>query len=146
MSYLAINASVKVAAVKRYWETNNLQQTAKEFSVSRPTLYEWVRVAEANLEKIFEQMTPGKRTATPEEENQQLRSQLREVLNIYHQISQRPTPLAETLARCPQCGGSDWLRNGRVHTKAHGVRQRLLCLRCRRSVYVEVKKTLPRAK
>ncbi len=142
MSYLAINPSVKVAAVKRYWKTNNLQQTAKEFGVSRTALYEWVRVAEAHLGQIFEQLKPGKRTATVQDENQKLRNQLQDVLEEYHKLSRRPAPLPEALARCPQCRGSDWLRNGRVHTKQHGVRQRLLCRRCRSSVYVEVKKTL----
>ncbi|MGH9340329.1 MAG: helix-turn-helix domain-containing protein [Acidobacteriota bacterium] len=142
MSYIEIEPSVKVAAVKRYWETNNLKRTAKEFRVSRTALYDWVRLAEANLEKIFLHSKPGKRTATPEEENEKLQAQLRDVLDAYHNKSQSaPSLLPEALARCPHCGSS-CVRNGRVRTKLHGLRQRLWCRQCLRSVYVEVKKTL----
>jgi transposase-like protein len=143
MAYVPIDASQKAAAVKRYWRTNNLQRTAREFRVSRSTLYEWIRLAEANLEVAFQASKPGRRTATPEEERDTLRVQLRDVLDVYHKSSQAgPGPLPEAVARCPQCGRTPLVRNGRVDTKRHGLRQRLWCRDCRRSVYVEVKKTL----
>lgn len=143
MSYVPIDSSRKVAAVKRYWQSNNLQQTAQKFRISRSTLYEWVRLAEANLERIFQGSKPGRRTATPEEEKQKLQAQLREVLDIYHNLSQSGVaPLPEAVARCPECGETTVVRNGRVQTKRDGLRQRLWCRQCRRSIYVEVKKTL----
>ena len=141
MSYVFIDPTTKVAAVRRYWKTNNLKQTAEEFGVSRSTLYEWIQLVEAELEDVFRQSTPGKRTITLEEENQKLRNQLQDVLQAYHKSSQSSvSPTVPPL--CPQCGSRDCVRNGKVHTKLHGIRQRYLCRNCGASAYVEVKKTL----
>lgn len=143
MSYVSIDSSVKVAAVKRYWQTNNVQQTAREFQISRSTLYEWVRLAEANLEQAFLESKPGKRGVSAEEESEKLREQLDQVLDAYHNISQADAPeLPETLTWCHRCKEASLVRNGRVRTKRHGLRQRLLCRTCGDHVYVEVKKTL----
>jgi len=143
VSYITIQPSTKAAAVKRFWQTNNLKATAAEFGVARSTLYEWVRLAEAQLEKAFLGSTPGRRTSTPEEENRKLREQIREVIDVYHKSSQGPAAsLSSSVAACPFCGAYPCVRNGRVSTRRQGVRQRLLCPQCRRSTYVEVKKTL----
>jgi hypothetical protein len=64
------------------------------------------------LEQAFRASTPGKRTATLAEQNAKLQAQLDEVLDMYHNISQRPTPTMP-LAHCPRCHGTKLLRNGR---------------------------------
>lgn len=143
MSYVSIDPSTKIAAVKRYWQSNNVQQTAQEFQISRSTLYEWVRLAEAQLEAVFEEAKPGKRTTTLEEENERLHTQVHELLDAYHNRSQDELPVpSATLAWCEHCEQASLVRNGRVRTKQHGLRQRLLCRQCGRHVYVDVKKTL----
>ncbi|HKU23933.1 MAG TPA: transposase [Candidatus Sulfotelmatobacter sp.] len=141
MSYVSIAPATKTAAVKHYWQTGNLQGTANKFGVSRNAIYEWVRIAEGNLEQAFRASTPGKRTATLAEQNAKLRAQLDEVLDIYHRISQRPRP-TRSLARCPRCQGTKLLRNGRIRTKREGLLQRLWCRACNVSVYIDLKKTL----
>ena len=144
MSYVAIDPAIKIAAVKRFWKTNNVQQTAKEFEISRSTLYEWVRLAETRLESVFEEARPGKRTATPEQENEVLHAQLHELLDVCHNISHESPALVPppTALWCDRCERASFVRNGRVHTKRYGLRQRLLCRNCGRHVYVDVKKTL----
>lgn len=139
MSYVFIPPSTKIAAVRRYWQCNNLKQTAEEFGVSRGTLYEWIRLAERELDEMFRHTTPGKRTTSLEEENLKLRDQLREVLDTYHSSSQKSSPAPF----CVRCGSGKCVRNGRVQSKLHGIRQRYLCRDCEASFYVEVKKTLP---
>lgn len=143
MSYVSIDSSLKVAAVKRYWQTNNVQLTAQEFQVSRSTLYEWIRLAEANLEKMFLETKPGKRTVSAEEERETLQVQLGDVLDAYHKTSQSEAhALPASLTWCTHCEEASLVRNGRVRTKRHGLRQRLLCRTCGRHAYVDVKKTL----
>lgn len=142
MSYVAIDSSTKIAAIRRYWQCNNLKKTAEEFGISRGTLYEWIRVAEAELDQVFRQCTPGKRTTSLKEENEKLRSQLRDVLDVYHNSSPDDLP-APAVSLCTGCGGTDCVRNGRVQTQRHGLRQRYLCRGCGASFYVEVKKTMP---
>lgn len=141
MSYLSITPATKTAAVKHYWQTGNLQATAVKFGVSRNAIYQWVRIAEHNLEQAFAASTPGKRTATLAEQNAKLQAQLEEVLHLYHSESQRCVP-APSLASCPSCHGTKLLRNGRIRTKRDGLLQRLWCRACNVSVYVDVKKTL----
>jgi transposase-like protein len=142
MSYVRLDAATKMTAVKQYWRTRSLKKCAEEFGVSRNALYAWVRLAEENLERIFEASRPGKRTATLAEQNQKLQAQLDDVLDAYHKISHPPPSLPAALARCSRCHATSLLRNGRVRTKRHGLRQRLWCRKCDVSVYVDVKKTL----
>jgi transposase-like protein len=141
MSYVSITSATKTAAVKHYWQTGNLQGTAAKFGVSRNAIYQWVRIAEHNLEQAFAASTPGKRTATLAEQNAKLQAQLNDVLHVYHSISQSRPPVP-SLACCPRCQGTTLLRNGRVRTKRDGLLQRLWCRACNVSVYVDVKKTL----
>ena len=141
MSYIPITAATKTAAVKHYWQTGNLQGTAAKFGVSRNAVYQWIRIAEHNLEQAFATSTPGKRTATLAEQNAKLQAQLDDVLHVYHTVSQRRLP-APALACCPRCRSTKLLRNGRIRTKRDGVLQRLWCRSCNVSVYVDVKKTL----
>jgi transposase-like protein len=141
MPYVSIAPATKMAAVKHYWQTGNLQATAAKFGVCRNAIYQWVRIAEHNLEQAFAASTPGKRTATLAEQNANLQAQLDDVLNVYHSVSQRRVP-APSLASCPSCQGTKLLRNGRIRTKRDGILQRLWCRACNVSVYVDVKKTL----
>ena len=141
MSYVRVDASTKMNAVKHFWQRGNLKRSAENFDVSRKALYAWVRLAEEHLETIFEASPPGKRTATLAEQNQKLQAQLDEVLHAYHKVSQRPA-LSVELAYCPRCCSTTLLRNGRVKTKRHGWRQRLWCRKCDVSLYVDLKKTL----
>jgi transposase-like protein len=141
MSYVSITPATKTAAVKHYWQTGNLQGTAVKFGVSRNAIYQWVQIAEHNLEQAFAACTPGKRTATLAEQNAKLQAQLDDVSHEYHTVSQRRVPVA-SLACCPRCHGTKLLRNGRIRTKRDGLLQRLWCRACNVSVYVDVKKTL----
>jgi transposase-like protein len=141
MSYVLITSATKTAAVKHYWQTGNLQGTAAKFGVSRNAIYQWVRIAEHNLEQAFAASTPGKRTATLAEQNAKLQAQLNDVLYVYHSIAQSRPPVP-SLACCPRCQGTKLLRNGRIRTKRDGLLQRLWCRACNVSVYVDVKKTL----
>jgi transposase-like protein len=111
MSYVPITPATKTAAVKHYWQTGNLKGTADKFGVSRNTLYEWMRIAELNLEQAFRAFTPGRRTASLAEQNEKLQTQLNDVLDKYHTKSQNPLP-APSLARCPSCQGTKLLRTG----------------------------------
>jgi transposase-like protein len=143
MAYLPIQTATKTAAVKHFWRTGNLRATALKFGVSRNAIYDWVRIAEQHLETAFLASTPGKRTATLEEQNQKLQTQLDEVLDVYHKISHRSTRRLAAVARCPGgCQSATLIRNGRVRSKRDGVQQRLWCRACRVSVYVDVKKIL----
>src|SRR5215467_6326774 len=141
MSYVSITPATKTAAVKHYWQTGNLQGTAAKFGVSRNAVYQWVQIAEQNLEQAFAASTPGKRTATLAEQNAKLQAQLNDVLHVYHSISQRPVP-APSLARCPRCHGTKLPRHGRIRTTRDGLLQRFWCRACNVSVYVDIKKTL----
>ena len=106
------------------------------YRVSRNAVYDWVRIAELNVEQAFRASTPGKKTATLSEQNQRLQAQLDDVLGRYHKISQSSTGPA-VCARCPRCHRTNLLRNGRVRTKRDGLRQRLWCRTCNVSVYVD---------
>jgi transposase-like protein len=142
MSFVHISPSTKLAAVKLYWQTGNVKKCAERFGVSRNTIYDWVRLAEQRLESMFLESTPGKRAPSVDSRNQALQSQLDHVLDAYHNLSQRPRPLPQNLARCPKCHSTALLRNGRVRSKHHGLLQRLWCRQCDVSVYVDLKKTL----
>lgn len=142
MSFVHISPSIKLAAVKLYWQTGNVKKSAEQFSVSRNTIYDWVRLAEQRLEGVFRESMPGKRAFSMDSRNQALQSQLDHVLDAYHNISQRHHPLPQNLARCPKCHSTALLRNGRVRSKRHGLLQRLWCRQCDVSVYVDLKKTL----
>ena len=144
MSRVPVDSSTKAAAVKHYWQTGSLKGTADKFGVSRNAVYDWVRIAELNVEQAFRASTPGKKTATLSEQNQRLQAQLDDVLGRYHKISQSSTGPA-VCARCPRCHRTNLLRNGRVRTKRDGLRQRLWCRTCNVSLYVdyvEVKKSV----
>src|SRR5216683_6574413 len=142
MSFVHITPATKLAAVKLYWQTGNVLKCANEYGVSRNTVYDWVRLAEQNLEKLFLESTPGRKPPTLAEQKETLQSQLEHVLDAYHNLSQSPHPLAQDLARCPNCHSTTLLRNGRVRSKRHGLLQRLWCRQCNASVYVDLKKTL----
>lgn len=142
MSFVQITPATKLAAVKLYWQTGNVKKCADEYGVSRNTLYDWVHLAEQHLESLFLESTPGRKPVTLAEQKEALQSQLDHVLDIYHNLSQSPRPLAQDLARCPKCHSTTLLRNGRVRSKRHGLLQRLWCRQCNASVYVDLKKTL----
>jgi transposase-like protein len=142
MSFVQITPATKLAAVKLYWQTGNVKKCADEYGVARNTLYDWVHLAEQHLESLFLESTPGRKPVTLAEQKEALQSQLDHVLDVYHNLSQSPRPLAQDLARCPKCHSTTLLRNGRVRSKRHGLLQRLWCRQCNASVYVDLKKTL----
>ena len=140
MGYKSINPATKLDVVKYYYSCSNISETSTKFGISRNAVYEWSRFADEVLLRGFAEKTPGKRTATPEEEATILRKQLKELLDVHHKFSQdaqRPSPAVV----CSQCGSTELCRNGKVLTKRHGIRQRWLCRRCAVSIYVDVKKT-----
>jgi len=142
MPFVHITPATKLAAVKLYWQTGNVKKCADEYSVSRNTIYDWVRFAEQRLENLFLESAPGRKPVGLVEQKQALQSQLDHVLDVYHSLAPHPQPLAQELARCPTCRSTTLLRNGRVRSKRHGLLQRLWCRHCNASVYVDLKKTL----
>lgn len=142
MSFVPIDPATKTAAVKHYWRSGNLKATAEKFRVSRNAIYDWVQIAERNLETAFVGSTPGKKAPPLADQNQKLQSQLKEVLDAYHKPSQSSAAPVPTPARCPRCSSIALLRNGRIRSKRHGLLQRLWCRACNVSVYLDLKKTL----
>src|SRR5712692_6862892 len=91
--------------------------TAEKFGVSRNAIYDWVRIAERNLETAFAGSTPGRKAPPLADQNQKLQSQLKEVLDAYHKPSQSPAATLPAAARCPRCSSTALLRNGRIRSK-----------------------------
>jgi transposase-like protein len=143
MAYKIIDSGLKLHVVKNFWLSNNVSKTADKYGVSRNAVYDWTKLAEQAIQKAFQKTTPGRRTISLEEENKHLRSQIQELLNIYHELSQDRSSesiIEPMIAECPTCHSSEVCKNGKVYTKRDGLRQRFLCRRCLFSVYVEIKK------
>src|ERR1700757_4619816 len=103
MSFVHIKPKTKLDAVKLYWQSGNITKSADKFGVSRNTVYDWVHLAEQHLENVFRESTPGRRAPSLDIQNQALQSQIDHVLEVYHNISPKPQPLPQSLARCPKC-------------------------------------------
>lgn len=140
LGYKSIDPNMKLQVMKHYYSCSNISETADKFGISRNSVYEWTCFADEVLLRAFAQKKPGKRTATAEEQVSTLKKQLREMLDVYHKISQDSLPTVADMV-CSQCGSTDLCRNGKVVTKQHGIRQRWLCRRCSVSIYVDLKKT-----
>ena len=142
MSFVPIKPATKTAAVKHFWHSGNLKATAEKFKVSRNAIYDWVQIAEQHLETAFVGSKPGRKAPPLADQNQKLQSQLKEVLDVHHKTSQSTAATFPAQARCPRCSSTALLRNGRIHSKRHGLLQRLWCRACNVSVYLDLKKTL----
>jgi transposase-like protein len=142
MSFIPIDPATKTAAVKYFWRNGNLKATAEKFKVSRNAIYDWVQIAEQNLETAFAASTPGKKALSLADHNRKLQSQLKEVLDAYHKSSPSPAATPPAPASCPRCSSTALVRNGRIRSKRHGLLQRLWCRACNVSVYLDLKKTL----
>lgn len=143
MAYKTIDPELKLHVVKDFWSTGNVSKTADKYGISRNAVYDWTKLAEQTIQEAFQKTTPGRHTVSLEEENKHLRSQIQELLDIYHKLSQDRTsePIIEPMmVECPDCHSDEICKNGKVYTRIHGLRQRFLCKRCSLSVYVEVKK------
>jgi predicted RNA-binding Zn-ribbon protein involved in translation (DUF1610 family) len=144
MAYKAIDAQVKVEAIKQYWATGNVSQVARTTGSSRATIYSWIALAENALMEAFQQTRPGVRGKSLQEENRALRTELKELYHKYHKLSSsRPSRIDDGRAPrlCPTCGSAQIRKNGTVPFKRRGICQRYTCRQCSGSVYVVVKKT-----
>lgn len=143
MAYDDISTETKIRAVKEAWRTDNISRTADKFDVSRDSIYYWIEIAEEALEERFKASTPGRKDVSLAEENEILREQLQMLSEAYHKIVREfdsVDPLSQPPAFCPECGSNNIRKNGKVHTKSHGLRQRYTCGECSHSVYRALKK------
>lgn len=140
MAYKSIDPVLKMETVKHYYSCSKISKTSMKYGISRNSVYEWSRYADEVLLKAFREKTPGKRTATLEEQVSTLKEQIRYLLEAYHKISQGFPPQPKPVI-CSTCGSTELCRNGKVMTKCHGIRQRWICRRCSVSIYVDLKKT-----
>ncbi|MDZ7289251.1 MAG: hypothetical protein ONB42_04880 [candidate division KSB1 bacterium] len=144
MAYKAIDAKVKVDAVKQYWATGNISQISKKTGSSRATIYSWIAFAENALVEAFGQIHPGPRRKSLQHENEILKTQLKKLYDKYHKES-RPRPLTAPEDAPPQictdCGSAQIRKNGTVPFKRRGTCQRYTCRHCSLSIYVVLKKT-----
>ena len=145
MAYRTIETSVKLEAIKNYWATSNISETARQYGISRDAIYRWSKLAEAAIIETLQEATPGKRSVSLKDQNEILKEQIQKLFYDYHKLSQERgvAPLVERESVCcPDCGSMNLPKNGKVLTKKHGFRQRFICWRCSISIYVELKKTL----
>ena len=143
MAYDDISTETKIRAVKEAWRTDNISRTADKFDVSRDSIYYWIEIAEEALEERFKASTPGRKDVSLAEENEILREQLQMLSEAYHKIAREfdsVDPLSQPPAFCPECGSNNIRKNGKVHTKSPGLRQRYTCGECSHSVYRALKK------
>lgn len=143
MAYDDISTETKIRAVKEAWRTDNISRTADKFDVSRDSIYYWIEIAEEALEERFKASTPGRKDVSLAEENEILREQLQMLSEAYHKVAREfdsVDPLSQPPAFCPECGSNNIRKNGKVHTKSHGLRQRYTCGECSHSVYRALKK------
>jgi len=131
----------KWSAVKKVLGGENVAEISRSIGVSRPTIYHWLHVAEQAALAAFARDTPGKPSVASVEEAKYFSEQLQHMLSEYHKIT-APSQRVPGPPACPKCRSVRILRNGKVQTKAYGVRQRFWCRRCSLSIYVDLKKTL----
>lgn len=138
-----INPELKLNVVKEYWSTGNISKIANKYGISRNVVYNWSELAQQVIQEAFEKTSPGRHTISLEEENKNLRAQLQELLNVYHELPQDKSSGVITepkVVECPDCHSDNICKNGKVYTKTYGFRQRFLCKSCSLSVYIEIKK------
>ena len=143
MAYDNISPETKIKTVKEAWITDNISQTADKFDVSRDSIYHWIKLTEKAMQERFESSTPGRKGVSPAEENKILREQVQRLSKAYHKVAQKldsADPLSQPPAICPECGSQNIRKNGKVHTKSHGLRQRFTCGSCSHSVYRSLKR------
>lgn len=150
MPYREVDADTKMEILKQYWSKDSkVMSLAKQYGVSRESIYVWAREAEKTIRDLFENKRPG--PALDEQtkliaENEQLKQQLQDVSDDYQVLSQhsqlRPAKVRGAEVRpgvCPTCGHDKVWRNGSFST-SQGITQRFCCARCKAKVYL-VKKT-----
>lgn len=144
MAYRKISSEFKLEVVKSYWVTSNVSKTARKYGIGRDAVYEWSDSAQKAILESFANLTPGKRTVSPVEENKKLREQLTDLSDDYRRLSRKlgePTFPSEVVLNCQNCNSENIWKNGKVYSKSHGLRQRISCRACSFSVYVAIKKS-----
>lgn len=151
MPYREVDTDAKLEILKKYWSKDSKITTlAKEFGVSRESIYTWARAAEHAVKDLFDKKRPGpaldEQTRMVAEINQ-LKQQLQELSDDIQQLSQH-SQLRPAKRRsggeirpgiCPTCGHDKVWRNG-VFRTSQGITQRFACAKCKAEVYL-VKKT-----
>lgn len=151
MPYREVDTDTKLEILKQYWSKDSKVMTiARNYGVSRESIYTWAREAERTIKNLFNKKRPG--PALDEQaklivENKQLKQQLQVVSDDYQKISHysqlRPAKLRTggeiRPGVCPSCGHDKVWRNG-FYSTSQGSAQRFSCAKCKASVYL-VKKT-----
>lgn len=151
MPYREVDTDTKVEILKQYWAKDSKVKTlARDYGVSRESIYTWAREAEKTIKDFFNKKRPGPtldEQAKLVVENEQLKQQLQVVSDEYQRLSQfsqlRPAKLRTggevRPGVCPSCGHDKIWRNG-FYVTSKGATQRFSCAKCKASVYL-VKKT-----
>ena len=151
MPYREVNPSIKMEILKQYWSKDRkVMNIAKQYSVSRESIYAWAKEAEKTIQDLFNKTRPG--PALDEQaklmiENRRLKQQLQEMSDDYKNLSQNSQLQPAKLRTggevrpsvCPSCSHNKVWRNGFYSTN-EGLTQRFSCAKCKASVYL-VKKT-----
>lgn len=151
MPYREVDTETKLEILKKFWSKDSkVMSIAKEYKVSRESIYTWAKEAESTLKELFEKKRPGPALGEQEKllmENEQLKQQLQDVSDDYQALSQYSQLRLAQLRTggeirpgvCPSCGHDKVWRNG-FYSTSKGTTQRFSCARCKASVYL-VKKT-----
>jgi len=151
MPYRKINLDLKLEILKKYWgKSTKVATLARQYKVSRDSIYSWAREAEQALINFFQAKRPGPALDELKKlrlENQLLKQKPSDLSDEYERLSQysqlRPAK-SRTAGEirpntCPHCGHDKVWRNGYYQT-SRGPVQRFICASCREAVYL-VKKT-----
>lgn len=91
MPYREVDTDTKLEILKQYWSKDSKVMTiARNYGVSRESIYTWAREAERTIKDLFNKKRPG--PALDEQaklivENKQLKQQLQVVSDDYQKIS-----------------------------------------------------------
>lgn len=137
--YIERSIEDKIRILKEYWREGNLSEVARRNKVNRMSIYKWEKVAEEGMRKELSKLKPGKRDISIEQQNKKLKEQIKRLINFIHKEKK---DIFDEITFCPKCKSDRVRKNGKVITRAKGIQQRYICLKCNLSIYVSLKKNL----
>jgi len=135
--YKEIKELTKMEVLKEFWRCGNLSMVANKYGVNRASIYKWKEIAEKSMLENLKELTPGKRHVTVEQQNNKLKEQVKNLLDILHKERKE---IFMPVVFCPECKSDKVRKNGKVITREKGLRQRYICNKCSASIYVALKK------
>ncbi len=155
MAFVPISIEKKKEVVKKYFAGEKVSRIAREYGVSRDSVYEWSRLAEEAISNILEERGHVNRIMELEKANQEMKEKLTLLQNKYSELSQFSQKYIEANkfeiqpVICDKCGSSVLWKNG-IYTKTgykkHKEKksiQRYICSNCKANIYL-VKKNSKR--